>query len=442
MTTYTQPSSIYGPGFAEQIVEVATLDILANLGYATSHGPTIAPDTPSAERQSYGDVVLRRRLEAAVDKLNPTIPADARAEAIKQLFSTVTPSLIEENRRIHRFIADGVEVEFYGDDGVIKGDKVRIVNFDDPVANDWLAVNQFTVIENRNDRRPDVVVFLNGLPIGVVELKNASNEGATVDGAYNQLQTYKNEIPSLFRTNAVLVVSDGLLARVGSLTADRERFMPWRTVSGAADDFTPHGPREFETLIRGVFTPAVLLDLIRDFTVFGDKGKGPFKIIAGYHQLHGGRKALTQAIAATRPDGDKKIGVIWHTQGSGKSLLMAFFAGLAARNSTLANPTLIVLTDRNDLDDQLFGTFSLCKDLLRQTPEQAEDRDDLRARLDRSSGGVIFTTVQKFMPMPGEEHMPVLTPRRNVIVIADEAHRSQYPASVPSFPRHLRNSLT
>jgi type I restriction enzyme R subunit len=309
---------------------------------------------------------------------------------------------------------------------VIKGDKVRLIDFGDPTSNDWLAVNQFTVIEKGHDRRPDVVVFVNGLPVGVVELKNAANEGATVDGAFNQLQTYKSEIPSLFRTNAVLVISDGLLARVGSLTADRERFMPWRTVTGAADDFTPHGPREFETLIRGVFAPAVLLELLRDFTVFGDKGKGPYKIIAGYHQFHGGRKALQQAIQASLPGGDKKIGVIWHTQGSGKSFLMAFFAGLAARSPALANPTLVILTDRNDLDDQLFGTFNLCKDLLRGTPEQAEDRDDLRARLDRSSGGVIFTTVQKFVPLAGEERMPVLTDRRNVIVIADEAHRSQY----------------
>jgi len=426
MSKYTQPNVVATPGFAEQIIEDATLDILAQLGYATVRGTDIAPDKPGAERQSYGDVVLRGRLEAAVDRLNPRIPPDTRAEAVKQLFAAATPSLVEENRRIHKMIAEGVDVEFYGEDGVIKGDKVRLVAFDDVSANDWLAVNQFTVIENRYDRRPDVVVFVNGLPLGVIELKNAANEGATVDGAFNQLQTYKNEIPSLFRTNAVLVVSDGLLARVGSLTADRERFMPWRTVSGAADDFTPHGPREFETLIRGVFAPAVLLELIRDFTVFGDKGKGPFKIIAGYHQFYGGRKALQSAIAATRPSGDKKIGVIWHTQGSGKSLLMAFFAGLAARNVTLANPTLVVLTDRNDLDDQLFATFSLCKDLLRQTPEQAADREDLRARLDRSSGGVIFTTVQKFMPLPGEEHMPVLTDRRNVIVLADEAHRSQY----------------
>ncbi len=426
MTEYSQSPSAYSAGFSEEIVEDATLALFAGLGYATVNGKDVSPDAPASERQSYVDVILRQRLVAAVDRLNPAIPSDARAEAIKQLTSAVTPSLVEENRRIHKLIAEGVAVEFHGDDGVIKGDTVRLVDFDNVAANDWLAVNQFTVIENRHDRRPDVVVFVNGMPVGVVELKNAGSEGATLDGAFNQLQTYKAEIPSLFRTNAVLVISDGLMARVGSLTADRERFMPWRTVSGAADDFTPHGPREFETLIRGVFTRDVLLQLIRDFTVFGDKGKGPFKIIAGYHQFHGGRKALQQAIYATLPDGDRRIGVIWHTQGSGKSLLMAFFAGLAVRHPALANPTLVVLTDRNDLDDQLFGTFSLCKDLLRQTPEQASDRDDLRQRLDRSSGGVIFTTVQKFVPEKGEERMPVLTSRRNVIVIADEAHRSQY----------------
>jgi type I restriction enzyme, R subunit len=425
---YTQPPSQYNaPGFKEADVEDATLDILAGLGYATAKGPDIAPDARLSERQNYGDVILRRRLEAAVDRLNPHIPADARAAAIAQVFAEETPSLVEENRRLHRMIAEGVDVEFSGDDGVIRGDKVRLIAFDDVVANDWLAVNQFTVIENRHDKRPDVVVFVNGLPLGVIELKNAADEKTTLESAYKQFETYKAEIPSLFRTNAVLVISDGLFARVGSLTADRERFMPWRTVTGFADDFTPHGPREFATLIQGVFTRDIFLALIRDFTVFGDKGKGPFKIIAGYHQLHGGRRALAQAIAATQPNGDRKIGVIWHTQGSGKSLLMAFFGGLAVRSPELANPTLIILTDRNDLDDQLFGTFSTCKDLLRQTPEQATDRDDLRRRLTRASGGVIFTTVQKFMPSAGsEEQLPPLTIRRNVIVIADEAHRSQY----------------
>ncbi|MGO7554694.1 type I restriction endonuclease subunit R [Rhizobium johnstonii] len=307
-----------------------------------------------------------------------------------------------------------------------EGDKVWLIDFEHPEKNEFLVTNQFTLAEGKHTRRPDVMVFVNGLPLGIIELKNAASKTATIDQAYQQLQTYKEQIPSLFRTNAVLVASDGMLARIGSLTADEERFMPWRSVTGADGDFTPHGPYEMDTLLRGVFNKERFLALIRDFTVFGDRGEGPFKIIAGYHQFHGARKAITSAIEAVKPEGDRKIGVIWHTQGSGKSLLMAFLGGLIVRSRELENPTLIVLTDRNDLDDQLFGTFSLCKDLIRQTPEQADSRDDLRKLLNRASGGVIFTTVQKFTPEKGEEVFPVLTERRNVIVMADEAHRSQY----------------
>lgn len=308
----------------------------------------------------------------------------------------------------------------------MKGDKVWLIDFDHPENNDFWVTNQFTVAEGKYTRRPDVMVFVNGLPLGIIELKNAASENATIHEAYNQLQTYKEQVPSLFRTNAVMVASDGMLARIGSLTADEERFMPWRSVTGAEGDFTPHGPYEMDTLLRGVFDKERFLALIRDFTVFGDRGEGPFKILGGYHQFHGARKAITSAIEAVKPEGDRRIGVIWHTQGSGKSLLMAFLGGLIVRSRELENPTLIVLTDRNDLDDQLFGTFSLCKDLIRQTPEQADSRDDLRKLLNRASGGVIFTTVQKFTPEKGEEVFPVLTERHNVIVMADEAHRSQY----------------
>ena len=268
------------------------------------------------------------------------------------------------------------------------------------------------------------MLFVNGLPLAVLELKNAAAENATLEDAFNQLQTYKAQIPSLFRTNAVLVTSDGMEARIGSITADAERFMPWRTVDGK--DFAHRGTPELETLLRGVFTHANLLRLIRDFIVFGDKGEGPFKIVAGYHQFHGAQKAVEQAIEATREDGDRKIGVIWHTQGSGKSYLMAFFAGLAIKSPELENPTIVVLTDRNDLDDQLFGTFGLCRDLIRQNPEQADSRYDLKQLLDKAAGGVVFTTVQKFSPDRGEEVFPLLSDRRNIIVIADEAHRSQY----------------
>ena len=383
---------------SEDIVEQAALGILTDLGYICANASRIAPDGTAPERATYSDVILVERLTAAAERFNQTIPADARAEAIKQLFITETPSLVEENRRIHRLLTEGVDVEFATSAGDIKGDKVWLIDFDAPENNDWLVTNQFTVVEGRHNRRPDLVVFINGLPLAVIELKNAGGEHATISAAFNQLQTYKAQVPTLFRTNAALIASDGMMARIGSLTADEERFMPWRTVSGTESDFTPHGPREMETLLRGVFDRARFLALLRDFIVFGDRGEGPFKIIAGYHQFHGAQKALASATEASKPNGDRKIGVIWHTQGSGKSLLMAFFSGLIVRSRELENPTLVVLTDRNDLDDQLYGTFGLCRDLIRQTPEQADSRDELRRLLNRASGGVIFTTVQKFAP--------------------------------------------
>jgi type I restriction enzyme, R subunit len=414
------------PIITEADIEAAILMLLDELGFATAGSDQIAPDGTAPERTAYREVVLQRRFAAAVARLNPAVPEEARAAAIRQVLQAELPSLVEENHRLHRLLVDGVAVEFRTPDGTIKSDRVRLVDFAEPAANDWLATSQFTVVESSHRRRPDIVVFLNGLPVVVVEVKGAAAETATIEAAFEQLRTYKAEIPSLFRTNAALVTTDGLNARIGSLTADHERFMPWRTVTGEAGDFTPAGPYEMETLIRGVFDKTRLLALIRDFTVFADKGDGPFKIIAGYHQFHGSRKALASAIEAAGPEGDRKIGVIWHTQGSGKSLLMAFFAGLAVCAPELANPTLLILTDRNDLDDQLYATFGMCKDLIRQTPERAESRDAIRRLLQRTSGGVVFATMQKFWPEDEEETLPVLTDRRNVIVIADEAHRSQY----------------
>ena len=410
----------------ECLVERAALEILEELGFSYLNPAVISPDGSSPERPDYGEVILGERLEAAVLRLNPTIPEEACIDALRQVKRSEIPNLVEENRRLHRLLIEGIDIEFRVEDGTIKGDKVWLVDFDDPHANDWLVTNQFTVIEGKHKRRPDVVVFLNGMPVAVVELKSAASETATIENAFAQLQTYKQPIPSLFRTNAVLISSDGLLARIGSLTAAEERFMPWRSVTGEAGDFTPAGPHEMVTLLQGVFDQKRFLALLRDFTVFGDMGEGPFKVIAGYHQFHGARKALDSAIQATSPEGDRRIGVIWHTQGSGKSFLMAFFAGLLVRNTKLNNPTLIVLTDRNDLDDQLFQTFSLTKDLIRQTPAHAESREELRELLERQSGGVIFTTMQKFTPDKDEERFPTITDRRNVIVIADEAHRSQY----------------
>ncbi|MEN2976940.1 type I restriction endonuclease subunit R [Tistrella bauzanensis] len=409
---------------SEAAVERVVLDQLAGLGYAIATDAGIGPDGKAPERDAYGDVVLVRRLTAAIEKLNPAIPAEARGDALRKVLATEMPSLIEENRRLHKLMVEGVDVEFYSVDGTIRGDKVRLIDFDDHAANDWLATGQFTVIEGGINRRPDIVVFINGLPLGVIELKAPGGETATLAGAHNQLQTYKAQIPSLFRTNAVLVTSDGITARVGSLTADQERFMPWRTTDGKV--IAAKGQPELGILIDGVFDRRRLLDLLHDFTVFGETGSGLAKIIAGYHQFHAVRHAVDKTIEASAPQGDRRVGVIWHTQGSGKSLLMAFYAGQLVRRPALENPTIVVVTDRNDLDDQLFGTFSMCRDLIRQTPVQAESRDDLQSALSRASGGVIFTTIQKFSPPTGETVYPMLSDRRNIVVIADEAHRSQY----------------
>jgi type I restriction enzyme R subunit len=411
-------------GFSEDIVEHAGIEILKDLGWTYFHGASIAPDGPAPQRSSLSDAVLVKRLATALERLNPTVPEGAREEAIRQLLTNETPSLVEENRRIHKMLTGGVDVQYRATNGQIVGDKVWLLDLGDPDANDWVVVNQFALVHGRNSRRPDLVLFVNGLPLAVVELKNAATETATIADAFHQLQTYRDQIPTLFRTNVALITSDGMEARIGSLTADAERFMPWRTETG--EDFAPRGTPELETLLRGVFNREHFLALIRDFVVFGDKGEGPFKIIAGYHQFFGARKAITETVNASRPEGDRKIGVIWHTQGSGKSYLMAFFAGLVVKARELENPTVVVLTDRNDLDDQLYATFSLCKDLIRQPPQQAEGRDDLKRLLERNSGGVIFTTVQKFSPESGEESFPLLSDRRNIIVMADEAHRSQY----------------
>ena len=410
----------------EALVERAVLDLLQELGWRYEDPADIAPDGPDKRRTSNGEVILPGLLEEAARRINPHIPQEVLLPALKQVQVTETPSLIAENRRIHRMLVAGIDVEYRHPDGSIRGDKLRLIDFADPTNNDLMVTNQFTVVENGHNRRPDVVAFVNGLPLVVIELKNAARETATLADAFHQLQTYKRQSPALFRTNALLIISDGLLARVGSLSAEEDRFMPWRSVTGAEGDFTPEGPQEMPTLLRGVLRPDYFLQLLRDFTVFGDRGDGIFKIIAGYHQFHGARKALVSAIDAASEQGGRKIGVIWHTQGSGKSFLMAFFAGLLARAPALKNPTVLVVTDRNDLDDQLFATFSLCRDLIRQTPEQIRDRDDLREKLDRQSGGVLFSTLQKFAPKAEEESFPCLSKRKNIIVIADEAHRSQY----------------
>jgi len=435
--------------FTEDHVEQACLDWLEALGYSVLHGPDISPDGYTPERAAYDVTILIDRFKTAFHNINPNLSANAYDDALRKLQQTDFPSLVEENRRLHQLMVDGVDVNITRDDGSIGTDKARLIDFEDPANNDWVAINQFTVIEGGKNRRPDVVVFVNGLPLVVIELKNPVDEDATIDDAYNQLQTYKDEISSLFRTNSLLVTSDGLLARVGSLTANSERFMAWRTVDG--DTIAPKGVPELEILVNGVFNKSNLLSILRGFTVFENTGNDLIKKIAGYHQFHAVHKAVQCTINATDDSGDNRVGVIWHTQGSGKSLLMAFYAGEVIAHPMMENPTLIVLTDRNDLDDQLFATFAGCKDLIRQTPVQADDREHLQKLLAVPSGGVIFTTIQKFSPMQGESEYPMLTDRRNVVVIADEAHRSQYGFKAKfagdsgqvsyGFAKHLRDAI-
>ena len=403
----------------ESTVEEAALGWLAGLGWSVAHGPDIAPDTPGSERADYGEVVLERRLRDALARLNPDLPAEALDDAFRELIRPEEAAQEARNRAFHRLLVNGVTVEYRGDNGAIRGAQARAIDFDDPASDDWLAVNQFTVVENKHERRPDVVLFLNGLPLGLIELKNPADEDATIWSAWQQIQTYKADLPSLLAMNAALMVSDGVEARVGTLTAGREWFKPWRTISGEtlADPNMP----ELQVMLEGVCAPERFLSLVRDFIVFEDDGSGALtKKMAGYHQFHAVQVAVAETLRAAKlrqaagtgeepghyesgrkaggEPGDRRIGVVWHTQGSGKSLTMAFYAGRIIREPAMANPTVVVLTDRNDLDDQLFGTFARCQDLLRQPPVQADSRADLRAKLTVESGGVVFTTIQKFMP--------------------------------------------
>ncbi len=444
----------------ESVVEDAALEWLKDLGYTVVYGGDIAPDEPAAERENYGEVFLAGRLKDALKRINPNAPPEALEDAFRKITRPTSVSLIGNNRTFHKMLADGIEVE-YRADGRIKGDKVWLIDFENLDNNDWLVVNQFTITDVRtpgdapqHNRRPDVILFVNGLPLAVIELKNAADAKATIWSAFKQLQTYKNEITSLFVYNEALIISDGVNARIGSLTADKERFMPWKTIAG--DTLANGHAIELEVLLRGVCDKRRFLDLVRYFIVFEDDGVGqPIKKMAGYHQFHAVNMAIEQTIRASMEKGkriaeprshylthqprdakagDRRIGVVWHTQGSGKSLTMAFYAGRIVLHPAMENPTIVIITDRNDLDDQLFGTFSRCKDLLRQSPLQAESHEHLTKLLRASAaGGVIFTTVQKFIPpilkkdgVKTRAEVELLSERRNIIVIADEAHRSQY----------------
>ncbi|MCH7954375.1 MAG: type I restriction endonuclease subunit R [Candidatus Marinimicrobia bacterium] len=459
----------------ENTIEQSALIWLGELGYSTLHGPDIAPEEPNSERSDYGQVVLLGRLQEALPRINPDLPSSAIEEAIKKITITESPSLIENNRKFHRMLTDGIDVEIPSNDsyGGVKHEKVWLLDLENPDNNDWLAVNQFTVIEDRENRRPDIVIFVNGLPLSVIELKNPADEKATLKTAFNQFQTYKELIPSLFAYNELLIISDGLEARIGTITSDMPRFMPWRTIEG--EEIAAKGSMELEVLLKGVFEKRRFLDLILNFVVFEDDGAIIKKKLAAYHQFHAVNKAINRTLSACGIDADSdklygrfpqaedeeqgkvkepsskygkgtdhfgghRIGVIWHTQGSGKSLLMAYYAGKIIRHPGMENPTIVVITDRNDLDDQLFGTFSNGRDLLRQTPVQAKDRKHLKKLLSVTTGGVVFTTIQKFFPDEKGMKYPELSSRSNIVVIADEAHRSQY-NFIKGFAKSMRDAL-
>jgi type I restriction enzyme R subunit len=433
----------------EDQLETEALGWLQEVGYQYVNGYAIAPDGEMPERSNYLQPLLIERVRSAINRLNPSIPQVTREDALKQVMDLGNPALLSANRHFHDMLVNGVPVQ-YQKDGETRGDFVRLVDFVDVPANEWLAVNQYTLKGPKHTRRPDIILFVNGLPLVLLELKNPADENADIWKAFDQIQTYKEQIPDVFNFNEVLVISDGSEARLGSLSSDAERFMQWRTIDGVTID--PLGQfNELETLIRGALAPATLLDYLRFFVLFEDDG-GLIKKIAGYHQFHAVRAAIEQVVAASRPGGSHKGGVVWHTQGSGKSITMTCFAARVMRETAMENPTIVVITDRNDLDGQLFGVFSLAQDLLREQPVQAETRGDLRAKLgNRPSGGIVFATIQKFMPGEDEDSFPVLSDRSNIVVIADEAHRTQYGFEAKfkgdtkgyqvGYAQHLRDAL-
>lgn len=440
---------------SENEIEEIALGYLQSLGYSYLNGLVISPDGEHPERQ-YTDVVLTTRFRDAIDKLNPAITQDAKEDALKKVLRTESPNQLINNENFHRYLTDGVDVEVRTPSG-IRGEKVYIVDFANPENNEFLAVNQFTIIEGSQNKRPDLILFVNGLPLVVVELKNAVDENASVKSAYNQLQTYKQAIPSLFTYNELLIVSDGWDALCGTITSDFGRFMSWKTKDGktTADHLQP----QMEVMFLGMLNKTRLLDLIRQFIVFEKSDSKTLKKVAAYHQYYAVNKAVESTIIASSNNGDRRGGVIWHTQGSGKSLSMVFYSGKLIIEPRMENPTLVILTDRNDLDEQLHDTFTNCQQLLRQEPQKAEDRQDLRKLLKVASGGIVFTTIQKFMPMtidivqngntntvnePSVAYIgtdiKALSERKNIVVVADEAHRSQYDF-IDGFAKHLRDAL-
>lgn len=432
---------------SEDHIEQVIIQEFIDLGYSYVNGADISPEGTAQERE-FNEVVLKNRLHSAIAQLNPNVPYEAQEEAVKKLLRTDSPNLFQNNYQVHKHLTDGVDVEYRKGDRII-GDKVWLIDYENPTNNEFLVVNQFTIIENNVNKRPDLILFINGLPLVVIELKNAVDENATISSAFNQLQTYKQTISSLFQYNALLIISDGWDALYGSLTSPKQFFVPWKSIDGklVADENIP----QMEVLAKGMLNKSVLPDLIRNYIIFHQNKEQITKIVPRYHQYFAVNKAVETTKLATSEKGDQRAGVIWHTQGSGKSLSMVFYAGKLVL--ALNNPTLVILTDRNDLDDQLFDTFSQSQDLLRQTPVQAENRDDLKKKLSVSSGGIVFTTIQKFLPEVVDKidvgegktknikgQFEQLSDRRNIVVIADEAHRSQYDF-MDGFAKHMRDAL-
>lgn len=423
-------------GYAESDYESFIIGLFQGMGYSYESDLIMSPDGNLKERKSYKDTVLEARLVRALMKINPKIDEDTLHTVAKRVLVPDSQSLIESNYVFHDQLINGIPVECRRKDGTVSSDRVYLVDFNDPMKNDFLIVNQFTII-NERERRPDVVVFVNGMPIVTFELKNPNDEKATLYSAWSQIQTYKQDIPQLFYHNVFCVISDGVNIKMGTISSEYQRFKEWK--EGEDKNSIQEGGTE--CMIRNVFSPDVLLDIIRNFIVYDDDGRGnKVKKIAAYHQYYAVNNAVEATVHASSPDGDGRCGVVWHTQGSGKSLTMVYYSGKIIKDRRMENPTIVVMTDRIDLDNQLFGTFSQCQHLLRQTPQQAESREDLTRLLKVASGGVIFTTINKFLPTDSKTKYPMLSERHNIVVIVDEAHRSQYDM-IDGYASHVRDAL-
>ncbi len=408
---------------SESDLEDLFLDLLSKTGYSVKFGPDISPGAPNRERE-YSEVVLRDRLIQRLQVINPEIPKEAIDDAYRTIVKSESQDTISDNHSFHNLLVNGINVQYKKKDGSIKHDKVFMVDFNNMDNNEFLAVNQFTIMEEKHERRPDIVLFVNGIPLVLIELKNPADENADLKGALRQIGTYMSEIKSIFRFNEVVIISDGIETRSGTITSPWERFAVWKTVNYER----PKDMTNLETTIIGMLSPPVLIDLVRNFIVFeSEHSNGSVKIskkLAAYQQYNATNKAIISTVNAM--NSDHRAGIVWHTQGSGKSLTMAFYSGKLVLEPRMENPTIVVLTDRNDLDDQLFQTFTRCQELLRQEPKQADSRDQLKELINVASGGIIFTTIQKFLPEDGTSEFPLLSERKNIVIIADEAHRSQY----------------